>query len=216
MPAISRHTLSLATYVRNSLLKLRHENGEHACTLYGHNKSEVLYDEWGPTVSFNLKRPDGSWFGYREIEKLASLSGIQLRTGCFCNPGACAKYLGLSHSDLLANIEAGHICWDDHDIVNGKPTGAVRVSFGYMSTFEDAKNFIKFIARSFVSVCTQSEHLYLSRTSARHFSTEGHKRATARYKLQSITVYPIKSCAGYTVDRWPLGRTGPSNWEEDW
>lgn len=33
----------------------------------------------GPTVSFNLKRPDGSWFGYREVEKLASLSNIQLR-----------------------------------------------------------------------------------------------------------------------------------------
>ncbi|KAL6998952.1 Molybdenum cofactor sulfurase [Sarracenia purpurea var. burkii] len=99
----------------------------------------VLYDELGPIVSFNLKRPDGSWFGYREVEKLASLSGIQLRTGCFCNPGACAKYLALSHLDLLSNIEAGHICWDDHDIIHGKPTGAVRVSFGYMSTFEDAK-----------------------------------------------------------------------------
>ena len=33
----------------------------------------------GPTVSFNLKRLDGSWFGYHEVEKLASLSGIQLR-----------------------------------------------------------------------------------------------------------------------------------------
>lgn len=35
--------------------------------------------------------------------------------------------------------QAGHVCWDDHDIIHGKPTGAVRVSFGYMSTFEDAK-----------------------------------------------------------------------------
>lgn len=33
----------------------------------------------GPMVTFNLKRPDGSWFGYLEVEKLASLSGIQLR-----------------------------------------------------------------------------------------------------------------------------------------
>nr|KYP43737.1 Molybdenum cofactor sulfurase [Cajanus cajan] len=93
----------------------------------------------GSVISFNLKRPDGSWYGYREVEKLASLSGIQLRTGCFCNPGACAKYLGLSHVDLISNTEAGHICWDDHDIINGKPVGAVRVSFGYMSTYEDAK-----------------------------------------------------------------------------
>lgn len=45
--------------------------------------------------------------------------------------------------DLLSEvdcwIQAGHVCWDDNDILNGKPTGAVRVSFGYMSTYEDAK-----------------------------------------------------------------------------
>lgn len=37
------------------------------------------------------------------------------------------------------SYQAGHVCWDDNDIIHGKPTGAVRVSFGYMSTFEDAK-----------------------------------------------------------------------------
>lgn len=40
---------------------------------------QVSYHDTGSLVSFNLKRPDGSWFGYREVEKLASLSGIQLR-----------------------------------------------------------------------------------------------------------------------------------------
>nr|CAB3471132.1 unnamed protein product [Digitaria exilis] len=105
----------------------------------------------GPIITFNLKREDGTWFGYREVEKLASLSGIHLRTGCFCNPGACAKYLGLSHSDLVSNFEAGHVCWDDNDIINGKPTGAVRISFGYMSTYEDAEGFLKFLRSSFVS-----------------------------------------------------------------
>lgn len=27
------------------------------------------------------------------------------QTGCFCNPGACSRYLGLSHVDLLSNVE---------------------------------------------------------------------------------------------------------------
>lgn len=36
-------------------------------------------------------------------------------------------------------IQAGHVCWDDRDILNGKPTGAIRISFGYMSTFDDVK-----------------------------------------------------------------------------
>ncbi|XP_042007194.1 molybdenum cofactor sulfurase-like isoform X2 [Salvia splendens] len=202
MPAISRHTSSLSSYVRNALLKLRHENGNFVCTLYGINDNEALFDSIGPVISFNLKRPDGSWFGYREVEKLASLSNIQLRTGCFCNPGACAKHLGLSHSDLVSNIEAGHVCWDDHDILNGKPTGAVRVSFGYMSTFEDAMKLLKFIKSSFVPQMTHNIPGDIP-----YSATEGIER-TSRYFLKSITVYPIKSCAGFSVGSWPLSNTG--------
>lgn len=37
------------------------------------------------------------------------------------------------------------MCGDDIDIIDGRPTGSVRISFGYMSTFEDAQNFLKFI-----------------------------------------------------------------------
>lgn len=39
----------------------------------------IIHKDIGPVISFNLRRPDGSWFGHREVEKLASLSGIQLR-----------------------------------------------------------------------------------------------------------------------------------------
>lgn len=35
--SISRHTTSIAAYVRNKLLALKHENGEFVCTLYGVN-----------------------------------------------------------------------------------------------------------------------------------------------------------------------------------
>jgi hypothetical protein len=57
------------------------------------------------------------------VEKLAGLCGILLRTGCFCNPGACAAHLGLSLQDIISNYEAGHVCWDDNDIIDGRPTG---------------------------------------------------------------------------------------------
>ncbi|KAJ9562674.1 hypothetical protein OSB04_007834 [Centaurea solstitialis] len=203
--AISRHTSSLARYTRNMLLALRHADGEEVCKIYGLNYLKASYSGLGPVVSFNLKRPDGSWIGYREVEKLASLSGIQLRTGCFCNPGACSKYLGLSHSDLVSNIEAGHVCWDDYDISNGKPTGAVRVSFGYMSTFEDAWKFMNFVVSSFVLLPTNTRHLYPF--SSIQPATEGHGTMT-EHRLTSIVVYPIKSCAGFRVDSWPLSSTG--------
>jgi hypothetical protein len=35
-------------------------------------------------------------------------------------------------------------------VINGQPTGAVRVSFGYMSTFEDCLAVIRFIRKYFV------------------------------------------------------------------
>ncbi|XP_024019141.1 molybdenum cofactor sulfurase isoform X1 [Morus notabilis] len=207
--AITQHTRSLAVYVRKVLLSLRHENGASVCTLYGAEASKVLCHDFGPIVSFNLKRPDGSWYGYREVEKLASLSGIQLRTGCFCNPGACAKYLGLSHMDLLSNVEAGHVCWDDNDVINGKPTGAVRVSFGYMSIYEDAKKFVDFITRSFVALLDQTPTFY-------KFKQGDHAiPSTVPVNLKCIVVYPIKSCAGFSAQSWPLSRTG-LQYDREW
>ncbi|XP_044504727.1 molybdenum cofactor sulfurase-like isoform X2 [Mangifera indica] len=208
--AICRHTRSLAMYVRKTLLHLRHDNGASICIIYGSLSSKVCSHEPGPIVTFNLKRPDGSWFGCREVEKLASLSGIQLRTGCFCNPGACAKYLGLSHLDLLSNIEAGHVCWDDNDIIRGKPTGAVRISFGYMSTYEEAKKFIDFIKISFVSSPNKSSNGNLLTASCILLSTEGTDgiHSVSNYFIKSITVYPIKSCAGFSAQCWPLCSTG--------
>lgn len=43
----------------------------------------------------------------------------------------------LLYNSLVVFVQAGHVCWDDQDVIHGRPTGAVRVSFGYMSTFED-------------------------------------------------------------------------------
>ncbi|XP_020269187.1 molybdenum cofactor sulfurase isoform X2 [Asparagus officinalis] len=202
--SIARHTASLATYVRNAIVSLKHENGSDLCTLYGSNMTKVLPPDLGPTIAFNLKRDDGSWFGYREVEKLASLSGFwDPVAGCFCNPGACAKNLGLSHSELLSNIEAGHVCWDDNDILNGKPTGAVRVSFGYMSTFEDAEKFLKFVVSSFVTKPNLSRDAYPFETQSLTGS-----QFVGGVHLKSITIYPVKSCAGFSVQSWPLSNTG--------
>ncbi|KAJ3679297.1 hypothetical protein LUZ60_017308 [Juncus effusus] len=199
--SISRHTNSLAEFTRGKMLNLKHGNDKQVCKIYGGNF------KMGPTIAFNLKREDGSWFGYREVEKLASLSNIHLRTGCFCNPGACAKHLGLSHSDLISNFEAGHVCWDDNDVINGKPTGAVRVSFGYMSTFEDADKFLKFLEESFVSKTQSYENGSIQNLKALELP--------GVIKLKSVTIYPIKSCSGFDVQSWPLGSIG-LKYDREW
>ncbi|XP_073116611.1 molybdenum cofactor sulfurase isoform X3 [Elaeis guineensis] len=174
--AISRHTTSLATHVRNMMMDLKHENGVNVCRVYG-----------------------------RDIAK----------TGCFCNPGACAKYLGLSHSDLISNYEAGHVCWDDKDVLCGKPTGAVRISFGYMSTFEDAEKFLRFLEISFVEKHKSSNGKCHLCTEAVPLSGIGWQQLVGNVRLKSITIYPVKSCAGFSVSGWPLSNMG-LKYDREW
>ncbi|RLM54917.1 molybdenum cofactor sulfurase [Panicum miliaceum] len=213
--AIARHTASLATYMRKKMMDLKHSNEKNVCIIYGQEASKVKDLKMGPTITFNLKREDGTWFGYREVEKLASLSGIHLRTGCFCNPGACAKYLGLSHSDLVSNFEAGHVCWDDNDIINGRPTGAVRISFGYMSTYEDAEEFLKFLQSSFVSKAVGLNKGYMVNMDTLNLGDDWSEQAISDIRLKSITIYPVKSCQGFSVQGWPL-TTGGLKYDREW
>lgn len=81
---------------------------------------------------------------------MASLYNIHLRTGCFCNTGCCQKFLSLSNKQVKDNLSAGHVCGDDVDLIEGKPTGSVRISFGYMSNFVDAKTFLNFLEECFL------------------------------------------------------------------
>lgn len=48
-------------------------------------------------------------------------------------------------------LQAGHTCANNLDLINGYPTGSIRVSFGYMSDVEDANRLIKMIVDCFVS-----------------------------------------------------------------
>ena len=45
--------------------------------------------------------------------------------------------------------EAGHVCGDMVDMINDKPTGSVRISFGYMSCQADVDTLIQLIREGF-------------------------------------------------------------------
>ena len=70
----------------------------------------------------------------KEFRKVAQLNNLVVRVGCFCNLGACQNALKFTDDDVLSSHEAGHVCGDDMDTLNGKPIGSIRVSFGYYST----------------------------------------------------------------------------------
>ncbi|KXZ48630.1 hypothetical protein GPECTOR_26g533 [Gonium pectorale] len=161
-PAVRRHAAALARWLAGRLAALRHANGAPVAVLYGRwcrtaarpgtscGGGGAAAGDHGPTVAFNLLRPDGSWVGYGEVGRLAAMHGLHLRTGCFCNPGACAQWLGLGGDDMIRNHSAGHVCWDDNDLVDGRPTGAVRASLGAVSSFEDAYALLRLVTRYFM------------------------------------------------------------------
>uniref|UniRef100_A0A8C4NFF3 Molybdenum cofactor sulfurase n=1 Tax=Eptatretus burgeri TaxID=7764 RepID=A0A8C4NFF3_EPTBU len=150
------------------------------------------------------------------VENFAKLYGIQLRTGCFCNTGTCQAQLGLSDCDIKTNLEAGHVCGDLVDLVNGRPTGAVRISLGYMSTCEDVHAFLDFVVNCFVKRSQLAGVVFPTLPNTRPFESndldasqtetslpfEKPQRNT-RPILTNIFVYPIKSCAPIEVFYFP-------------
>lgn len=147
--SVSQHTFNLAQYFHHSLSSCYHGTGTCLADIYCDGDYNDIQKQ-GAIVSFNLLRANGDYVGFSEVDKLAQLYNIHVRTGCFCNIGACQKFLGLTDEQIKHNFDAGHVCGDDRDLIDGKPTGAVRVSFGYMSTLEDAQRCLQFIVDCFL------------------------------------------------------------------
>ncbi|MEW5316354.1 MAG: hypothetical protein WDW38_007733 [Sanguina aurantia] len=138
----------------------------------------------GPTVAFNLLDEQGGAVGHAEVARLAGLHGILLRAGCFCNPGACEKYLGLQPEDVIAQHAAGHVCWDDVDLIGGRPTGALRASLGHVSTFHEVHALLTLLSRYFVSSSV-----------AQPASSPAHLPLSNFDTLQQNTEYPAANAA---------------------
>ena len=87
------------------------------------------------------------------MEQAAAKRQISLRSGCFCNPGGGETALRLSRSELIG-------CFREHGepnsrftqedfrhCVDSKGTGAVRISLGAVSNFEDVRRFVEFAGK---------------------------------------------------------------------
>lgn len=205
MKAICSHATCLAEGLVCRLKQLVHDNGSSVVQIYGRwgeivgkntPSNGVLLP--GPTVTFNIQDRDGSIIGYDEVSRLSSLNNppIQLRTGCFCNPGACQEALALSETDVLEHYQSGHVCGDRRGVINGKPTGAIRASFGKDSIWEDMNALVSFIQKVFVSRGGAFSLPSLGRSD----NVKNENTAV----IDSLFVFPIKSCAAMKVNRWPV------------
>ncbi|KAJ2952233.1 hypothetical protein O0L34_g4509 [Tuta absoluta] len=149
MDTISYHTFSLAQDLHKELRKLEHANGVKAAVLY-HDSDFTDINKQGSIVTFGLMRDDKSFIGYAEFQHMADLFQINVRTGCFCNSGSCQRHLKATNKEMKDMYKAGHKCGDDLDLINGKPTGAVRASFSYYNTYEDVDQLMSMICKCFV------------------------------------------------------------------
>ncbi|MFI5312464.1 MAG: aminotransferase class V-fold PLP-dependent enzyme, partial [Gemmatimonadales bacterium] len=104
----------------------------------------------GATIAVTLRDRAGDVIPYWAVEDAARTEGIAVRGGCFCNPGCAEAAFDFPAAetarclDLLGNdftIPRFAACLD------GRPVGAIRISFGLGSIGADVERWLGFLAR---------------------------------------------------------------------
>jgi selenocysteine lyase/cysteine desulfurase len=135
----------LTGWLLENLAAMKHSTGEALVRVYGPTTTQSR----GGAVTVNFFDKDGKAIDHRYIENEANKVNISLRTGCFCNPGAGEIALGLSRVELdVCFHRPGHenrLSLDDFRLcIDGKSSGAVRISVGMLSNFNDVQAFLSF------------------------------------------------------------------------
>ena len=207
-----RHALAVCheAFLRISCLK--HSNGLQVCTVFGRHKEENWHEAQGPTLALSLHYADGSPIPYGIVGERAAAKQIVIRTGCHCNAGGCQKYLKLEDSDIRHFFASGKVCGDDRGLVDGRPTGVVRVSFGLYSTLADVSCCLDLLSE-FVdarpphcpeAVCKLPDSEMQGLTQPIHPQPQPVVVGT----VTALKVYPVKGCGPLRVRRWPLDGNG--------
>jgi len=137
----------LTAWLIQELLSLHHSTGTPLVRVYGPLDTRLR----GATVTLNLYDPAGKIIDHLRVEQAAARRRISLRTGCFCNPGGGEIALRLSKSDLVGCFsrhpepESRFTVDDFRQCIDSKGTGAVRVSLGIVSNFDDVACFVDFV-----------------------------------------------------------------------
>ncbi|KAK6046692.1 hypothetical protein COOONC_15803, partial [Cooperia oncophora] len=127
MQKISASTMKIANEAFEMLSGRVHWNGKPAVKIYGWENARMQ----GPIVTFNLLRDDGSFTGYSESVKWLLSHGLEIfRTERWRQRMWRLRWI----------------------VIYGKPTGAVRVSFGRQSTSEDVHSLEQMIDYCFLDV----------------------------------------------------------------
>jgi selenocysteine lyase/cysteine desulfurase len=142
---IHERVVCLTGWLLDDLVSIRHSNGSPLVRVYG----PTDMTDRGGTIAINFYDPNGDLIDHRRVEPLANRERISLRTGCFCNPGASEVAHDLSKEDMAEAFKNDERMTFDQFLSvleqkGGKSAGAVRVSLGLASNFEDVYRFTHF------------------------------------------------------------------------
>ena len=142
---------SLTGWLLDNLTAMKHSSGVLLARVYG----PITTEGRGGAVTVNFYDKENQLIYHRVIEQKANEANISLRTGCFCNPGAGEVAMGVSRVELdVCFTSPGHedrLSQDDFRMCfDGKSMGAVRVSIGMVTNFNDVQGFLSF-ARGLLS-----------------------------------------------------------------
>jgi selenocysteine lyase/cysteine desulfurase len=141
----------LTGWLLHNLTSMKHSNGVPLVRVFGPTTTEGR----GGAVTVNFYDQYDNALDHLFIEGQANEANISLRTGCFCNPGAGEVALGISRVELdVCFTRPGHedrLSIDDFRLcIDGKSSGAVRISVGMVTNFNDVQEFLGF-ARGLLS-----------------------------------------------------------------
>ncbi|XP_064555458.1 molybdenum cofactor sulfurase isoform X1 [Drosophila montana] len=219
MERISRHVHGLARYCEQQLKQLQHPNGAPLVTLYNHAGYGDRAKQGG-IVAFNVRTDASDYVGFGEVACVAALHRILLRTGCFCNLGACQHFLQLKEDTMDAIYKrAGRICGDYYDLLDGQPTGAVRVSFGYMTRLQDVERLLQMLRASYIHSKPQQRFSFIEQQAELLPKVLQQRAQRLRPRLLQLAIYPVKSCAAFKIEQdagcWPLTDQG-LQYDREW
>lgn len=134
MHNIQEHTFGLACYTYMLLSSLCHGNRHPVAQIYTEGQFESPSTQ-GAIVNFNLVDSCGKIIGYsqvhlmnalisvsqyfyyrflffwwtnlfcHQVDRMARLYNIHVRTGCFCNTGACQYFIGITNERMKRNLQ---------------------------------------------------------------------------------------------------------------
>ena len=137
---IQKRVEILTTFLLTHLRKLKHYNGKPLVKIYGPNSMEKR----GGTLVMNFYDEQGLLYDFQQIESDAFRHNISIRTGCFCNPGIDETNHDLDHEELTRYFKLeGEKNYFDLIRFLGIKRGAVRVSVGFVTNYNDINSFLK-------------------------------------------------------------------------